>query len=130
MLRTDSLEVYDKVCDYIATHYCPDNYDLPKTDNVQEMCYNILTICRDERCKEGFRTNYELLIDTMRGLPAILRTFPLLNCTTIDLVGDWLEQTETERNNYSVADAQELALHLVVTAIIKEARKWIAMKKH
>ena len=78
--------------------------------------YNIYDVL-----KHFYKNNfYEVFKDWMQGLPSAFHALYYYNESAVDLVGDWLEQSETERNSYTEEQAEELASRLIFRELTKK----------
>lgn len=126
-LKSNSKAVNEAVKTYIlenfdTSNYTPD-YDSVNVSNIKEVCKAILDCCNKEKFYLSYPNTQSMLIDWMRGLPSILDTAPILySGSAIDLVGNWLQQTEKEKSKYDETTAEQFALYLISRMIIKEAK--------
>lgn len=126
-LKSNSKAVNEAVKTYIlenfdTSNYAPD-YDHVNVSNIKEVCKAILECCNKEKFCFSYPNTQSMLIDWMQGLPSILDTAPILySGSAIDLVGNWLQQTEKEKSKYDETNAEQFALYLISRMIIKEAK--------
>lgn len=134
MLKTNSKKVINKINNYIIDsinfEYFP---ELKEGANLEEIKSAILkefiTIkLKNFNCGDAFtvlerfynNNIYEAFKDWVQGLPSSFDTLYYYNTSAIDLVGDWLEQTEEERNRYNEQEAEELASRLIFRELTKK----------
>lgn len=122
MRKTNSKEAKAIIKNYIMEHfnyYMDDNRgqfseDLERindtnTDNYAEVCNSILTIFwaeklkHDNRFKAGRASRYDLFEDWCSGLCSALDTDYYYNVSAVDLLGEWLEETESEKQDLTKA---------------------------
>lgn len=126
-LKSNSKAVNEVVKAYIlenfdTSNYTPD-YDHVNPSNIKEVCKAILDCCNKEKFYLSYPNTQSMLIDWMQGLPSILDTAPILySGSAIDLIGNWLQQTENEKSKYDETTAEQFALYLVSRMIIMEAK--------
>lgn len=125
-LKSNSKAVNEAVKAYIlenfdTSNYTPD-YDHVNTSNIKEVCKAILECCNKEKFYIYYQNTQSMLIDWMQGLPSILDTAPILySGSAVDLVSNWLQQTEKEKSKYDETTSEQFALYLISRMIIKEA---------
>lgn len=126
-LKSNSKAVNEAVKTYIlenfdASNYTPD-YDYVNTSDIKEVCKAILECCNKEKFYLSYPNTQSMLVDWIQGLPSILDTAPILySGSAIDLIGNWLQQTEKEKSKYDETTAEQFALYLISRMIIKEAK--------
>lgn len=126
-LKSNSKAVNEAVKAYImenfdTSEYTP-CYDNVNVSNIKEVCKAILECCNKEKFCISYPNTQSMLIDWMWGLPTILNTAPII-CygSAVDLIGNWLQQTEKEKSKYDETTAEQFALYLISRMIIKEAK--------
>lgn len=126
-LKSNSKAVNEAVKTYIlknfdASSYTP-NYDHVNISNIKEVCRAILECCNEEKFYLSYPNTQSMLIDWMLGMPSILDTAPIIySGSAIDIVGNWLQQTEKEKSKYDETTAEQFALYLISRMITKEAK--------
>lgn len=142
MKRTNSKEVKETIKNFIMDHfvdYMNDNRgyfsgDLERLNNADitsydEVCNSILTIFWAEMLKHNNRwnagraTRYDLFVDWCSGLCSALPTDYYYNVCAIDLLGSWLDQTETEKSKYSESQAEETITRLLYRELTSNATR-------
>ena len=132
MLRTNSKEVKETIKSYIMNHfeyYIEDNRgqfsgDLERINNVDatnytEVCNSILTIFwaeklkYDNRFKAGRVSRYDMFQDWVSGLCSALDSDYYYNVSAVDLLGEWLEESESEKAKYAERKAEETITRLL-----------------
>ena len=126
-LKSNSKAVNESVKTYILENFDTSNhtpdYDNVNVSNIKEVCKAILECCNKEKFYLSYPNTQSMLIDWMQGLPSILDTAPILySGSAIDLIGNWLQQTEKEKSKYDETTAEQFALYLISRMIIKEAK--------
>lgn len=121
MYRTNSKFVKIAVRNYIFEHASFEGYDQQPANaaSFHDVAHTIRDIFRAEFRYNRTPSEYAGLIDWMRGLPSALDTTPILyRGSALDVVGSWLDQTETERSKYTETQAEDLALHLIARELL------------
>ena len=132
MLRTNSKEVKETIKNYIMDHfkyYMDDNRghfsgDLERInsaniDKYEDVCNSILTIFWAEKLKYDNRFNagrasrFDLFVDWVSGLCSALDSDYYYNVSAVDLLGEWLKETESEKTKYDERKAEETITRLL-----------------
>ena len=124
MLRTNSKKVRERIRAYIREGFNPEYCDgNPQT--YPEICRAILADFRRVQSHEFSRnvSRQELFADYMQGLPSILNALYYYNASAVQLVGDILEETETEREKFTECQAENLMSYLIYSELLKGAEK-------
>lgn len=138
MLRTNSKKAKENIRIWILANYTPEDYaNAFQTETGEYMPENfpavsasIMDVFHKEKGVDVRRYGLEIaFIDWMQGLPSILETFSLLGWEVTEILAEWLEETETEKEAYSKKDedgikAMETALHLVFREIQAGVKKF------
>lgn len=143
MKRTNSKELKETIKNFIMDHFCncyyPDNKgyfsgDIANLNNIDttnysEVCNAILTIFFDEKLKRDNRynagrvTRYSLFVDWCSGLCSALPTEYYYNVCAVDLLGGWLDQTESEKAKYTESQAEEKITALLYRELTSNATR-------
>lgn len=75
-------------------------------------CFYNEMVKHDNRYKALRVSKYELFIDWCSGLCSALPTDYYYNESAVDIAGEWLEQTETEKSKYTEDQAAALITRL------------------
>lgn len=129
MLKTNSKIVRERIKNYIIDNFSFENYKNegivePKTfHEIANFIWDSFMDCQSEHdlyCKN----RQELFSDWCCGLPSILDTTPYHYLgSAVDLLGNILEETESEKARFDEMDAVRLMDYLIYREIIKEVRK-------
>ena len=132
MLRTNSKKAKENIRLWILANYTPDDYANAfqtetgeyTLENFPEVAASIMDAFHKEKGFDIRRYGLEIaFIDWMQGLPSILDIYSLLGGWSVsEILAEWLEETETEKEAYSKKDedgikAMKTALHLVFREI-------------
>lgn len=139
MLRTNSKKAKENIRLWILANYMPEDYtDAFQTEtgeytleNFPEVAANIMGVFHKEKGVDVRRYGLEIAFtDWMQGLPSILDIYSLLGGWSVsEILAEWLEETETEKEAYSKKDedgekAMKTALHLVFHEIQAGSEKF------
>lgn len=116
MLRSNCKTVKTAVQQYIIdgfnNHCC--NYELAENSDFVEVAKQIKSIFYDEKIRHDKRNliEYELFEEWCRGLSGIIdTTYYIKPCK--DLLGDWLQETQAEKDRFSESDAESMITRLL-----------------
>lgn len=132
MRKTNCKEVREIIKKYIMEHfnyYMGDNRgqfsgDLERindtnTNDYAEVCNSILTIFwaeklkYDNRFQAGRASRYDLFVDWVSGLCSAIDSDYYYNVSAVDLLGEWLEETESEKARFDERKAEETITRLL-----------------
>lgn len=123
MLRSNSKAVVAKIHQYIVDEIDPEYFGLPGAPDFPEACKLILQACEDEKFYNRIRSGLDTFRDWAQGLPTALNTCYYYNVSAIDMLADWLEETESEKAKYSESEAEEMIARLIYRELTKGAAK-------
>ena len=123
MLRSNSKAVVEKIHKYIVDETDPDYFCLAEAPEFPTACKLILTACENEKQYSRSRSGFETFRDWAQGLPSAFNTCYYYNVSAVDLLADWLEETESEKEKYSESEAEEMITRLIYRELIKGASK-------
>lgn len=120
MLRTNSKEVKTKVRQYIMDGFDPEAYGYEQYYNVDKenfscVAHAIYECLYNEKIKYDNRklSKYEYFKDWMQGLCSMVDSSYYYNVSAIDLLADWLEETEEEKKHFTEDQAEEKITYLL-----------------
>lgn len=141
MLKTNSKQVKEKIKNYIIGGYKDfyednKNYIEKEAETFEEIAKEIMKECFRAKalnihCKTSndiynfiycyYGTIQNMFTDWCQGLPSILNCdyYCYYNPSPVDLLGEWLEETEEEKNKYSNDEASELITKLMFRDLTK-----------
>ncbi len=141
MLRTNEKKVNEKVKDYIISNFKnlqqedpTYKYDYLHTlasvnaDNYIEVCnaINCIFFCEmlehNNRWNAGRLSREDAFIDWCQGLPAALNCDYYLH-SAVDLLGEWLEETEEEKKKYSERQAETRITQILYRELNRNATR-------
>ena len=123
MLRSNSKAVVEKIHKYIVDGIDPEYFGLPEAPDFPEACKLILQACEDEKFYNRIRSGLDTFRDWAQGLPTALNTCYYYNVSAVDLLADWLEETDSEKAKYEESAAEEMITRLIYRELIKGASK-------
>ena len=108
MLRTNSKKARENVRNYILKNVHFEGYDDAPAENADfpEIAKAVIKIMLAEmRYQRG--SKWQKFQSWAAGLPTVLDTCYHYNVSAVDLIGEWLEETETEKARYSEEAAEQ-----------------------
>ena len=123
MLRTTSKTVINKIREYIVDGVDHEYFGLETDPDYTTACKLILTACENEKryCKYG--SDYEMFKDWAQGLPSAFNTMYYYNVSAVDMLADWLEETDSEKAKFEESAAKEKITWLLYRELRKGAAK-------
>ena len=123
MLRSNSKAVVAKIHQYIVDEIDPDYFGLAEAPDFPTACKLILTACENEKQYSRSRSGLDTFRDWAQGLPTALNTCYYYNVSAVNLLADWLEETDIEKSKYSESQAEEMITRLIYRELTKGASK-------
>lgn len=123
MLRTNSKRVIEKVRKYIINGIDHEYFGLEADPDFKTACKLILTACENEKRYIKYNNRFEMFKDWAQGLPSAFNTLYYYNVSAVDMLGAWLEETESEKAKYSESEAEEMITRLIYRELTKGAAK-------
>ena len=128
MLKTNSKQVKEKIRALISELFDASSYDREDLNNadVSEQIKFIAVTCwhevgfYHEKCGETYQS---VFTHWCEGLPSLLDTASYYLHSAIKILGDILEQTETERNRYTEPEAEKLLTYLIYKEVANDLFK-------
>lgn len=115
--------IREESADYIAADYSEEytaNFDLADDNDLCRCIYNIYKaekFYNENYIRHNQITDYQNFKDWAQGLALGGLFTYYYNVSAIKLLGDMLEQTETERNKYEESEAEETLTRLIYREI-------------
>ena len=111
-----------------AEYFDGDLERLKKIDvnNYADVCNSILLVLFVEKIKHDNRRNkgrFYYFEDWCQGLCGVIDTSYFYNVSAVDLLGDWLEETEEEKAKYDERKAESTITHLLYREITRHANR-------
>ena len=127
MLRSNSKAVTEKIKKWILENVDFSGYDEWATldcSNYRDVCRALLETCEKEKFYSRYPSKAAMLEDWFCGLPSVLDTAHYIyRANAVDMLGEWLEETENEKARYSESDAEKMISRLLIREILKGATK-------
>lgn len=136
MRRSTTKEVKEIIKKYIVEHFeaVKDDYneDVASVDtsNYSAVCDAILSnfktekLVNDNRYKAGRISRQDIFVEWCSGLCHILNTSYYYSSSAVDLLGSWLEQTESEKNKYTETEAEYRISSLLYRELLQHSNKF------
>lgn len=120
MLRTNSKEVRAKVRQYIMDEFQPEAHGYEQYYNVDKenfscVAHAIFDCLYMEKIKNDNRklSKYEYFKDWMQGLCNMVDSSYYYNVSAVNLLAEWLEETEEEKEKFTEENAEETITRLL-----------------
>lgn len=129
MLRTNCKKVIETIKAYVMENYDGSNYDAGTPEAEAKTFEEIArVILADVKRVNGYEVkrsrNYTwsmAFADWSAGLPSLLDTCYRYNVSAVDLLGEWLEETEEEKAKYTETQAETMIDSLIYRELSKVA---------
>jgi len=129
MLKTNSKKARENIKNYIIDNFTPESYTDTQHNEWHEIAVFIYDTFRSEKynCPQDYRyyngNEWKAFLDWCSGLPSVVDTCYFYNRSAVEDLGNILEETETERKQYSESMAENLLTMLIYNEIRKEVEK-------
>lgn len=123
MLKTNSKKVIERIHNYIIENVDHEYFELEADPDFKTACKLILSACENEKQYSRSRSNFETFKDWAQGLPSAFNTLYYYNVSAVDMLGAWLEESESEKSKYSESAAEEMITKLIYRELTKGAAK-------
>lgn len=131
MLKTNSKKVIAKIRQYIVDGFQPKEYGYEQYYNVDKTSFPCVAhAIFDCLYLEKIRYNnqklshYEYFKDWMQGLCSMVDSSYYCNISAVDLLGEWLGETEEEKERFTEDQAEERITQLLYRELKKGAEKY------
>ena len=121
MLRSTNKKVLEKIHDYIINGVDHEYFELEADPDFNTACKLILTACENEKRYSRSCSGFETFKNWAQGLPSAFNTMYYYNVSAVNLLGAWLEETESEKAKYSESEAEEMITRLIYRELTKGA---------
>lgn len=130
-MKSTRKEVKDRIHSYIESRFDPTNYGRKQEEftTFHDIAVYIFETFSDEyRLKDPqtlryYRTQENAFISWLQGLPSVLDPEYYYKGSAVDLVGNWMQETEEERNRFTEDQAEYYASRLIYREIMAEMMK-------
>lgn len=121
MLKTNSKKVIEKVRKYIIDGVDHEYFELEADPDFNTACKLILQACQNEKRYCRYNNDFEMFKDWAQGLPTAFNTSYYYNVSAVDLLADWLEETDKEKEKFEESAAEERITWLIYRELRKGA---------
>lgn len=123
MLKTNSKKVIERIHNYIIENVDHEYFELEADPDFKTACKLVLSACENEKQYSRSRSGFETFKDWAQGLPSAFNTLYYYNVSAVDMLGAWLEESESEKSKYSESAAEEMITKLIYRELTKGAAK-------
>lgn len=121
MLRSTNKAVINKIRQYIINGVDHEYFELETDPDYKTACKLILSACQNEKRYCRYNNDFEMFKDWAQGLPTAFNTSYYYNVSAVDLLADWLEETDTEKEKFEESVAEEKITWLIYRELRKGA---------
>lgn len=124
MLRSTNRKARENIRAYIMEHFTPENYTDNPPQEWPEVAAFILDTFRSEKPPIGAysrMSEQELFTDWTSGLPSVIDCLYYYNRSAVDDLAAILEETDSEKAQYSEQQAESLLTYLLYRELVKGA---------
>ena len=121
MLRSTNKKVLEKIREYIVDGVDHEYFELEADPDFNTACKLILQACQNEKRYCRYNNDFEMFKDWAQGLPTAFNTSYYYNVSAVDLLADWLEETDTEKEKFEESVAEEKITWLIYRELRKGA---------
>lgn len=123
MLRSTNKAVINKIRQYIINGVDHEYFELETDPDYKTACKLILQACQNEKRYCRYNNDFEMFKDWAQGLPTAFNTGYYYNVSAVDLLADWLEETDKEKEKFEESAAEEKITWLIYRELRKGAAK-------
>lgn len=121
MLRSTNKAVINKIREYIINGVDHEYFELETDPDFNTACKLILSACQNEKRYCRYNNDFEMFKDWAQGLPTAFNTSYYYNVSAVDLLADWLEETDKEKEKFEESAAEEKITWLIYRELRKGA---------
>ena len=121
MLRSTNKAVINKIRQYIIDGVDHEYFELEADPDFNTACKLILQACQNEKRYCRYNNDFEMFKDWAQGLPTAFNTSYYYNVSAVDLLADWLEETDKEKEKFEESAAEEKITWLIYRELRKGA---------
>ena len=121
MLRSTNKAVINKIRQYIIDGVDHEYFELEADPDYKTACKLILQACQNEKRYCRYNNDFEMFKDWAQGLPTAFNTSYYYNVSAVDLLADWLEETDKEKEKFEESAAEEKITWLIYRELRKGA---------
>ena len=123
MLKSNSKKVIEKIHKYIIDGVNHEYFGIEADPDYKTACKMILTACMNEKNMTVINLDFVTFKDWMQGLPTAFNSTYYYNISAIDILGEWLEETDEEKIKYDENKAEEMITRLIYRELMKGVSK-------
>ena len=121
MLRSTNKAVINKIRQYIIDGVDHEYFELEADPDFNTAGKLILQACQNEKRYCRYNNDFEMFKDWAQGLPTAFNTSYYYNVSAVDLLADWLEETDKEKEKFEESAAEERITWLIYRELRKGA---------
>lgn len=121
MLRSTNKKVLEKIRQYIINGVDHEYFELETDPDYKTACKLILQAYQNEKRYCRYNNDFEMFKDWAQGLPTAFNTSYYYNVSAVDLLADWLEETDKEKEKFEESAAEEKITWLLYRELRKGA---------
>ena len=121
MLRSTNKAVINKIRQDIIDGVDHEYFELEADPDYKTACKLILQACQNEKRYCRYNNDFEMFKDWAQGLPTAFNTSYYYNVSAVDLLADWLEETDNEKEKFEESAAEEKITWLIYRELRKGA---------
>lgn len=122
MLKSTHHKVLEKIHKYITENVDHEYFDITSDPDFHTACKLILSACENEKQHIQYSSRFSMFREWMQGLPSAFNAMYFYNVSAVDLLADWLEETENEKSKYSESEATERITRMLFRELQKGER--------
>lgn len=121
MLRSTSKPVLEKIRAYIVENVDLEYFSLQEAPDFKTACKLILEACESEKRYIKYNSRLDMFRDWAQGLPPAFNTLYYYNVSALDLLADWLQESDSEKAKFTEEQAEERITWLLFRELVKGA---------
>ena len=121
MLRSTAKPVLDKIRAYIVDSVDLEYFGLDNAPDYKTACKLVLDACQNEKRYIRYNNRFEMFHDWAQGLPTAFNTTYFYNVCAVDLLADWLQESDKEKAKYTEEQAEQKITWLLFRELTKGA---------
>lgn len=130
-MKSTRKEVKERIKTYIENRFDPTNYGREQEEfttfhDIAVFIFETFAAeyrLNDPQTLRYYRTQENAFISWLQGLPSVIDPHYYYKGSAVDLVGNWLQESEQERNRFTEDQAEYYASRLIYREIMNEMIK-------
>lgn len=119
MLRSNCRQALDNIRAYIVESVDLDYFGLEEAPDYKTACRLVMEACHNEKAGIRYKSSFEMFRDWAQGLPTAFNTLYYYNVSAVDLLADWLNETNSEKARFTEEQAEERITALLFRELTK-----------